>query len=1430
MITPVQSKIASWVTQKLNKDYNVDIQIDRVSISLFGRISLEEIFIRDNHKDTLIFAKKINTSILNIKELVKSNLYFDDIRLQEVFFNMKTYKGDSISNFDIFAESFNGESPSEPSQEPFLMKTSYILLENSRLKITDENDSIPTLVEVDKLNTQIADFFVNNSDVNFRIISSRAIIDKELNIRNLQSNFEYTDSAIKLDTLLLITPYSHLQGQVHFLSNQGSFADFKSKVKLQAEFRESQIGTEDINIFYKGFLPDKILRLEGRLKGTLQNIDLQSFKSSIDRNYLRGNISFRNIFNKNLFEFKARNFNFSGNYNQLMQILPADLSQKIKENINNLDLFNISGNFYYSPENLDLNLNFKSNSVGNFSANGYLNNLKNINKSTYDFHLITEKFNLGKLLNKKELGLVSSEVKLSGKSLNINQIEKSIGHIKIKEFDYNNYKYNHIEIHSNINKNNIKTNIFVNDKNLKLTTQANANLNSVHQYNLKANIQEAKLHSIGLIHNDSIAIFKGNLTFEAQGNSLNEMSGKMNFQDVSYLKNNQTFAFEKSEIQVGFNTDNERVILFNSTDAITGKITGKFRFEETSKIFQNSIGSIYTNYKPFKVSNGQYLHFNLKIHSKIVEVFVPEIRLTEQTFLKGNIISDSNDFKLDFQSPKIKIYNSELKNVNFSVDNKNPFFNTLFEISNINSSTYKISDFSLINTPIKDTLLFRTEFKGGEKQEDKFMLKFYHTINKKQASVFGFKTSEIFFKGKEWIINKENQQNRVIIDKRLDSISIENFKIQHKEQFLVVKGKTAKENFKDIHLIFNKLELQDIIPDIPEIQLKGVIDGHLSLLQRKEKYFPESNILIEKFSLNNYPVGDIEIGIQGNEDLSSFKINTQIANEKQESLRLSGDLFFKRKKTYLDVYANIQRFNLKPFNSFVDGIFSNLRGNITGDIHINDLLINPKFNGLLYFENAGLGIPYLNIDTDLSEDASILLKDNELFFNNITLTDVIYKTQASLNGKIHHKKFENWFLDVHIDTKNKRFLALNTQAKDNDLFYGTGFINGKASIKGEVNDLTISVNASTSEGTKFKIPLNETKTIGDDSFIHFINRKNKNKAEEKQVQTIQGIEMDFELNILPNAEIEVIIDPKSGSNLIGKGVGTLLLEINTNGKFNMWGDFITTSGEYNFKYENIIDKKFKVLPGGSILWNGNPLNAELENLKAVYSLLANPSVLLESNQYNRKIQTQVEISIEGNLTHPQTIFNILFPDSSPALVSELNYRLKDLDKKQLQAFSLLLQGGFLSDTSAGQKVLSYNMIETATGIFNQFLSDENEKLNLGISYEKNTVDPNQNFYQNNDRIGITLSANITDRILLNGKIAIPVGGTTQTAIAGDIEIQFLLTKDGNLSAKIFNKENEVQQYLLDTIGYTQGVGISYKVDFDTFKELINGIVKIGNKK
>jgi hypothetical protein len=92
------------------------------------------------------------------------------------------------------------------------------------------------------------------------------------------------------------------------------------------------------------------------------------------------------------------------------------------------------------------------------------------------------------------------------------------------------------------------------------------------------------------------------------------------------------------------------------------------------------------------------------------------------------------------------------------------------------------------------------------------------------------------------------------------------------------------------------------------------------------------------------------------------------------------------------------------------------------------------------------------------------------------------------------------------------------------------------------------------------------------------------------------------------------------------------------------------------------------------------------------------------------------------------------------------------------------------------------------------------------------------------RVVASISTQINERITINGKVGVPTGGVSETAIVGNFEMLYRVNEDGTLNLRVFNKENDIN-YIGQGIGYTQGAGVSYEVDFDTFKELINKIFK-----
>jgi hypothetical protein len=174
--------------------------------------------------------------------------------------------------------------------------------------------------------------------------------------------------------------------------------------------------------------------------------------------------------------------------------------------------------------------------------------------------------------------------------------------------------------------------------------------------------------------------------------------------------------------------------------------------------------------------------------------------------------------------------------------------------------------------------------------------------------------------------------------------------------------------------------------------------------------------------------------------------------------------------------------------------------------------------------------------------------------------------------------------------------------------------------------------------------------------------------------------------------------------------------------------------------------------------------------------------------------------------------------------SELEYKIETSGNSEAQAFSLLALGQFYTPDvfggSAGSAILGGVFQSASSGLFSSLVGDDGGVFEVGLNYEQGSRTPEQSMA---DRFGVTLSTQISERVLINGQVGVPVGGVTETVIVGNLEIEFLLNEEGNLRAKIFNRENNIQ-YLGEELGFTQGVGLSYQVDFDTFKELLRKVV------
>ncbi|MBE7693790.1 translocation/assembly module TamB, partial [Tenacibaculum finnmarkense genomovar finnmarkense] len=339
-----------------------------------------------------------------------------------------------------------------------------------------------------------------------------------------------------------------------------------------------------------------------------------------------GDFTFKNLFSKNKGDFymKGNYSKISSTYNNLNAILPRALGNNLPTTFKKFGTFTISGTTEVTLKTIKSTVLLKS-ALGNVKSNLTMTNINNIDNATYIGNVKLDNFNLGKLLSRTDVGVVNLDVNVDGKGFNQKYLNTKLQG-NIQSVSYDQYNYKNIVVDGTMIKSIFTGNITVNDPNLQMNFDGILNLNNkVNKYDFHANVEYANLEKLKLYTADSISVFHGDVTMKLQGNSIDNLYGEVFINSTSYENNKDTYFFDDFVVKSSFDENRIRTMTINSPDIIEGKVVGKFQFNQLQKLIENSLGSLYANYLPNKVSKGQFLKFDFNVYSKLIEIFLPEV-------------------------------------------------------------------------------------------------------------------------------------------------------------------------------------------------------------------------------------------------------------------------------------------------------------------------------------------------------------------------------------------------------------------------------------------------------------------------------------------------------------------------------------------------------------------------------------------------------------------------------------------------------------------------------------------------------------------------------------------------------------------------------------------------------------------------------------
>lgn len=188
---PVQRYMTGRVETFLQKKLNTKVEIGSISFGLSGKIDLENVYLEDQTKDTLLAGGSIKSHI-NFLKLFSNEVQVKDIELQNITAKVKRVLPDTVFNFQFIVDAFTTEKTKDPDTAvtaPLKLSISDLALENVKLSFTDVITGNDLFAQIGNLSVAIdtLDLYGSHYDipsiiarnVKTRIHQSKPLIEPE---------------------------------------------------------------------------------------------------------------------------------------------------------------------------------------------------------------------------------------------------------------------------------------------------------------------------------------------------------------------------------------------------------------------------------------------------------------------------------------------------------------------------------------------------------------------------------------------------------------------------------------------------------------------------------------------------------------------------------------------------------------------------------------------------------------------------------------------------------------------------------------------------------------------------------------------------------------------------------------------------------------------------------------------------------------------------------------------------------------------------------------------------------------------------------------------------------------------------------------------------------------------------------------------------
>ncbi len=1443
-----QTWLAQEATSYLSSELQTRMSIDKVEIHFFKEATLKGIYVEDQKHDTLLHGGTIAVE-LNDLDYENQKINIRNIILENTTAKLKIPKKDSVMNFKFLIDYFAGEpTPKDTSKKGWDIAFNDLTLKNINFQFANENKPYKQSETIDFTHLRannvsgVLSKIQFNKDTILANVKNLALNEQSgFTLHNLSTNVKVSEKELKCEQLTIQTPGSDINGNLHFTyKSWDSYGDFINEVNMNVSLQKgTKVYMKDIAAFTDALtgLNDTV-RISGTVKGYVSDISLQKFHLKLKKNTeFIGDISMAGLpdFNNSYLHMDAKKLSTS--YTDLAQFpnYPFHEGKKlsIPEQLKPLGIITYNGKFDGLINDFNIYGNLTT-ALGSVLTDIGIKTGKKPDDIRYHGKIATSHFNVGKLAGMNDLNNLSTNISLKGKGLSIKSIDATAEGL-IKSVTYNGYNYTNIKIDGSFFKKSFNGLLVSTDPNADFDFNGSIDFSEkMPKMDFISTVNKLDLQKLNF--SKEPAEFSTQILINLNGDNLNNLTGNINFDNTFYKNSEKTYKISTFDLNLDQDEVNKKIHL--SSNYFNADMEGIFNLGNLPLSFKQTL---HTYYPAFVEKNkGKTVYkdaFKFKLTIKkfdvINELYLKSLMISPNTQIVGDYDAAKNLFNFNLKSSLIEAANIKFNNNVIESYSQNNKINLVFKGSHIQlTDSIRLNNYFMYL--VSKDLDTKYNLEWNDKNAPNTSGKIFGNVNfANNMATFTHKDFFITVKDSTW---KLVTSNPTVIDSS-GSILVNPLQFKFGDQQIDISGAISKKQSDSVNIVTKKLFLDQFNPILSpyKIKLNGYLNGKIKLQNENDHIAVNSFLDFSKFKFNDNLIGQLVLKSDYLPKDKRLELNGYtslgLTNELGlpiKNLSFNGNYYTERKEESIDINFNANPLNIKLINPLMEGIMTVKNGFVKGEGRVHGTPSHIMLEGNLNLFKSEIKIDYTNVTYNMT--GMIEIMPDQIRFSDILMSEAGVKAapQGTINGNIFHSNFKRMQLDY--DITYRKMLVLNTTEFENKDFYGKIYGSGNIGIWGYLNDIHMQVRDTTTRNSKFILPLDGPEEIAENDFIRFVKKDTIKKEESKP---ITGFNLDLNIVATPDATTQIIFDKTNNDAIVVYGNGEISMKINTLGKFDMFGDYIISGGDYNFSLEKVITKHFDIDAGSVIVWSGNPYNGDID-ISASYRQRASIAPLIndETGAYKGRTPTACKLKMKNKLMSPDISFALEFPAIADNIRSQINSVLTDEQELNRQVFSFLLFRSFVppliynatgggvtagnAAASTGSEFLSNKLSNMLDNVVGNFASD----LQVGVNYRPGSQ-------SNSDEVLMNVNKNfLNDKLTVDGNFGVGSGNNGGNRnIIGDVNIEYKLSEDGRYKLKGFNRTNDNTQVITNGGLYTQGVGFFFREEFNSFEELYKRYLK-----